>query len=316
MSDARPISTRQTRVLGVDSRVTLTILHSPLALWRDRTGAFSWLRAAALAIAVLPALPLLWRIAAADLGPRPLTEISHVTGLWAIRLLAVTFAITPLIEILRQPRLVAARRILGVSVFAWMVAHFIVFVADKSFSISVVAHELFARVYLLIGSVALLMLAALAATSTDGAVRRLGAQRWKRLHRLVYAVVALGLAHFFMQSKLDVTEPTAMTGLFALLGLMRLPRRFGRTLTPAVALTLAAATTALVALTEAGWYTFAMGAPFDALIAADFSLDLGLRPCWWALIAGVAMAAAGWAKGAAMTRRAAPRSPIQRAELL
>ena len=294
MSGARPNLTGQTRAFSVDSRVTSLISKpSSLALWRDRTGAFSALRTLALAIAILPAVPLLWRIATADLGPRPLTEISHVTGLWAIRLLAVTLAITPLIDLLRQPRLVAARRILGVSVFVWMVAHFIAFVADKSFNLSVVAHELFARVYLLIGTIALLMLAALAATSTDSAVRRLGAVRWKRLHRLVYAIALLGLVHFFMQSKLDVTEPTAMAGIFALLGFMRLPRRFGRALTPALALALATAATALVALTEAGWYALAMGAPFDALISADFSLDLGLRPCWWAMIAGIALAIAG-----------------------
>ena len=265
----------------------------PLALWRDRTGAFSGLRAVALALAVLPALPLLWRIGVADLGPRPLTEISHVTGLWAIRLLAATMAITPLIEILRQPRLAAARRILGVSVFVWMVAHFVVFVADKSFDLGVVAHELFARIYLLIGTAALLMLVALAATSTDSAVRKLGAQRWKRLHRLVYAIVLLGLVHFFMQSKLDVTEPTAMAGIFALLGFLRLPRRFGRVLTPTLTLGLAVATTALVALIEAGYYAIAMGAPFGALISADFSLELGIRPCWAPMAVGVTLAISG-----------------------
>ena len=151
----------------------------PLALWRDRTGAFSPLRAAALALAILPALPLVWRIFTADLGPRPLTEISHQTGLWAIRLLAVSLTITPLIELLRQPRLVAARRILGVSVFVWMVAPLVVFMADKSFNLAVIAWELVARIYLLIGLIGLLMLAALAATSTDSAVRRLGADRWK-----------------------------------------------------------------------------------------------------------------------------------------
>lgn len=298
--------TRRTRAFGVDSRVnSLMPKLSSLALWRDRAGAFSTLRAVALAIAILPALPLLWRVATADLGPRPLTEVSHVTGLWAIRLLAATLAVTPLIELTRQPRLVAARRILGVSVFVWMVAHFIAFVADKSFNLPVVAHELFARIYLLIGAVALLMLAALAATSTDGALRRLGAVRWKRLHRLVYAIALLGLVHFFMQSKLDVTEPTAMAGVFALLGLLRVPRRFGRALTPALAFALAAATTALVALTEAGWYALTMGAPFDALIAADFGLDLGLRPCWWAMIAGAAFALAGLG---VRTKKPAPRA--------
>lgn len=286
----------------------------PLALWRDRTGAFSALRAAALALAVLPALPLLWRIGASDLGPRPLTEISHQTGLWAIRLLALTLAITPMIEFLRLPRLVAARRILGVSVFVWMVVHFVVFVADKSFNLGVVAWELVARIYLLIGTVALIMLGALAATSTDSAVRRLGAARWKRLHRLVYAIVLLSLVHFFMQSKLDISEPTAMAGIFALLGFLRLPRRFERPLTPALVLGLALATGALVAIAEAGWYALTMGAPFGALIAADFSFDLGLRPCWWPVIAGAALAALAFANRLRASGRRIPRAPVQRAQ--
>ena len=286
----------------------------PLALWRDRTGAFSPLRAAALALAILPALPLVWRIFTADLGPRPLTEISHQTGLWAIRLLAVSLTITPLIELLRQPRLVAARRILGVSVFVWMVAHLVVFMADKSFNLAVIAWELVARIYLLIGLIGLLMLAALAATSTDSAVRRLGADRWKKLHRLVYAIVLLSLVPFFMQSKLDVSEPTAMAGIFALLGFLRLPRRFGRTLTPMLVLGIAVATTALVAMAEAGWYALTMGAPFAALLEADFSLDLGLRPCWWAMIAGVALALSGAFARLRSPQKRTAGAPLRRAQ--
>ena len=293
---------------------TATASPHPLALWRDRTGAFSALRALALAIAVAPALPIAWQIATADLGPRPLTAISHATGLWAIRLLAVSLAITPLIELLRQPRLVATRRILGVSVFAWMVVHFAVFVADKSFDLSVVVHGLIARIYLLIGTIALLMLAALAATSTDGAVRRLGAQRWKLLHRTVYAIVLLSLVHFFMQSKLDVSEPIAMAGIFALLGFLRLPRLFARPLTPALVLAISAVTTALVALAEAGWYTLSKGAPFGVLLEADIRLDRGLRPCWWAMIAGVALAMAGWAKMMAPDKRALANAGAARAK--
>ena len=83
------------------------------------------------------------------------------------------------------------------------------------------------RIYLLIGMVALLMLGALAATSTDGMIARFGAERWRRLHLLVYPIAILGLAHCFMQSKQDVSAPTALSGVF-LLGLMRVARRFRR----------------------------------------------------------------------------------------
>ncbi|MFV0280066.1 MAG: sulfite oxidase heme-binding subunit YedZ [Rhodoblastus sp.] len=284
--------------------------HNSLALWRDRTGAFSLARTLALAIVLAPALPLFWRAGTGDFGPRPLTEISHATGLWALRLLAVTMAITPLIEILRLPRLASARRYLGVGVFGWLAAHLLAFIADKSFSLAVVAQEIFVRVYLLIGAGALLVFAALAATSCDGAIRRLGAKNWKRLHRLVYAATLAGLVHFFMQSKLDVSEPTAMAGVFAFLGFLRLPRRFGRTLTPPIVLAAGALTTALVALAEAAWYALAMGASFGALIAADFSLEAGLRPCWAAMAAGIAMALAGGLVRALAAARAVKRAGV------
>jgi methionine sulfoxide reductase heme-binding subunit len=282
-------------------------LPRSVALWCDRTGAFSAVRAVALALAILPAAPVLWRIVSHDLGPRPLTELSHETGLWAVRLLAATLAVTPLIALTRQPRLAAARRILGVSVFVWMAAHLAALFADKMFDPVVIAQEIVLRVYLLIGFVAFLMLAALAATSTDGAIQILGAARWKKLHLLVYVIAVLGLAHFFMQAKLDITEPTVMAGLFGLLGLMRLPKRFGGTLTTPVALALTGVAAIAVALIEAGWFAFHMGAPFGALLMADFDLSLGLRPCWQVLIAGLAFVAIGFVMKVGAPARGGPR---------
>jgi sulfoxide reductase heme-binding subunit YedZ len=269
--------------------------HSSFALWRDRTGVFSWPRTFALALAVAPALPLLARILAQDLGARPLTEVSHVTGLWAIRLLAATLAVSPLIALLRRPRLAPARRILGVAVFAWMVAHFAAFVADKMFDPVVVAREIALRVYLLIGMIAFLMLGALAATSTDGMIARLGATRWRNLHLLVYPVAILGLAHYFMQSKQDVSEPTALAGVFALLGLIRLAKRFGAQATPLSTAALAVAAALGTALAEAIYFMLKFGAPFTAALEADIDFSYDVRPCWLPLAVGLAMALAGLA---------------------
>ena len=270
-------------------------LFSPLILWRDRTGAFSAPRALALAIAVAPAIPLLIRIFSQDLGPRPLTEVSHVTGLWAIRLLAATLAISPLIALMRRPRLAPARRILGVAVFVWMVAHFFAFVADKMFDPVVVAREIVLRVYLLIGFVAFLLLGALAATSTDTMIARLGAARWRRLHQIVYAIAVLGLIHYFMQAKEDISEPTALAGVFALLGLMRLPRKFGQQPAPALTLALSVVVAAGTAAAEAAWFGWKFGAPFVTVIESNFDTSLGLRPCWLPLIVGACLGAAGLA---------------------
>ena len=212
--------------------MTASLSLKPLVLWRDRQGAFSWPRAVALAAAALPAVWFAARALAFGLGARPLTEAIHFSGVWTVRLLLLTLAVTPLVAAIRKPRLVPMRRILGVAVFAWILVHFVLFIADKSFNLVVVAQEIVKRIYLTIGFVALLMLAALAATSTDAAVSRLGAPAWKRLHLLVHAIVLLGLIHFFMQSKADVSEPTIMAGLFVWLFLLRQPKRLGWGLSP------------------------------------------------------------------------------------
>ncbi|MDE2361815.1 MAG: sulfoxide reductase heme-binding subunit YedZ [Hyphomicrobiales bacterium] len=282
---------------------------SAFALWRDRAGAFSAVRAFALLLACAPAVPLLLRIATQDLGPRPLTEVSHVTGLWTIRLLAATLAVTPLIALTRKPRLAPARRILGVAVFVWMVAHFIAFVADKMFDPVVVAREIVLRVYLFIGFAAFLALGVLAATSTDAMVARLGAARWRRLHLLVYAVALLGLAHFFMQSKQDVSEPTALAGVFAMLGMMRLARRAGFQLTPSVALIVAVIAASGTALCEAGYFVWKFGAPIATALQADFDFSYEIRPCWLPLAVGLALALVGLASKVAWPERVGPRAP-------
>lgn len=288
---------------------------SSLALWRDRTGNFSWPRALALALAIAPALPLLARIVAHDLGARPLTEISHVTGLWAIRLLAATLAISPLIALLRRPRLAPARRILGVAVFVWMVVHFAAFVADKMFDPIIVAREIALRMYLLIGMIALLMLGALAATSTDLMIARIGAPRWRNLHLLVYPIAILGLAHYFMQSKQDVSEPTALAGVFALLGLMRLAKRFRAQATPLSTAALAVIAALGTALTEAVYFMLKFGAPVTAALEADIDFSYDIRPCWLPLAVGLAMALAGLAfrQKESARRPAKPRAATEAA---
>ncbi len=264
---------------------------SSLVLWRDRQGAFSPVRALALAVALAPALWFAGRALIYGLGPRPVTAAIHFSGDWAVRLLFVTLAITPLIVAFRKPRWVPLRRILGVAVFAWALAHFALFVVDKRYDLIVVAQEVVRRIYLTIGFVALVLLAALAATSTDSAVSRLGAQWWKRLHLLVYAIVLLGLVHFFLQSKADVTEPTIMAGLIFWLVLLRQPKKLGWTLSPLVVVGTGVAAGIVTALGEALYFHLKVGAPFaDVLFDADLDFSGGPRPLWWPLAAAIVAA--------------------------
>ena len=181
--------------------------------WLDRGGRFSPLKSIVFALLFAPGLWLAWRLAAGQLGPRPINEIILHTGLWTIRLLLISLAVTPLRQLLRWPQLVTVRRMIGVAAFAYGAAHLTAFATDKAFDLGVIATEIVTRFYLTIGALALAGLAALAATSTDRMVRRLGGRNWRRLHRLVYAIGILGAVHFFLQSKLDVAEPIVMAGL-------------------------------------------------------------------------------------------------------
>src|SRR5690606_18658997 len=105
---------------------------------------------------------------AGALGAEPLDELIHQTGLWTIRLLFLSLAVTPLRQIFRVPALAAVRRQVGVAAFAYGAVHLSLYVTDQRFDLGTVASEIVLRVYLTIGMTGLLILLALAATSTDG----------------------------------------------------------------------------------------------------------------------------------------------------
>ncbi|SMF18317.1 sulfoxide reductase heme-binding subunit YedZ [Tistlia consotensis] len=258
--------------------------------WNDRAGRFSTVRGAAFALALAPACWLAFEAATGGLGAKPLTEATHQTGLWTIRLLLVTLALTPLRRITGWNRCIVARRLLGLSVFAYAVGHLALYVADQGWDLGQAASEIALRFYLTVGFVALVGLALLAATSTDAAIRRLG-RRWQQLHRTVYALAALGVLHFFLQSKIDASEATLMMGFWLLLMGWRAAQRAGaplgapRTLT-VVALAAGLATAGLEAL----WYGLATGIPWRLVLAANLTLTPWPRPAWWVLGAGLAAA--------------------------
>src|SRR5579872_2648146 len=145
-----------------------------MALWHDRRGRFSPLRAATLALLIAPALALLWFAMRHDLGPRPRTEAIHEVGLWSIRFLMLTLFVTPMRRIGRYAQLVDIRRMLGVGCFAYIALHFCLYIADQMFDLGKVVSEIALRYYLTIGFTGWLGLAALAVTSNDYMVRRLG----------------------------------------------------------------------------------------------------------------------------------------------
>ncbi len=189
--------------------------------------------------------------------------------------------------------------------------HFCLYVADEAFNLATVASEIVLRIYLTIGFVALVGLAVLAATSTDGMVQRMGGRRWQRLHRIVYVIGVLAIIHFFMQSKLDEWEPIWMAGFYLWLmgwrGLDWLAPR-GRT-GAAVA---GGGRSASSPRPRPAWARRSisrsfMHAPFVRVLAANFSLDIGVRPSW--IVLGPRRCIDARRRGPRRRRVTGPRAP-------
>lgn len=255
--------------------------------WLDPRGRFSPLKTAVFVALFLPAAWTAWLYWHGDLGvARPLNEAIHEIGRWVIRLIFVALAITPLARLLAWPRLLLVRRMVGIAAFAYGLVHLSLYAADQGFDLMKVGSEIALRIYLTIGFTALLILAALAITSTDAMVRRLG-RAWPRLHRLVYAAAALAVVHHFMQAKADVDEPFVMAGLYAWLMAYRLlALGFARVpIWAAAGLSVAAAV--LTAVGEAGYYWLKIGVSPARVLAADLALN-SVRPAW--VVLGIAFA--------------------------
>ncbi len=273
---------------------------------------------AALAVAAAPAAYLAGLAYAGELGARPVTEAIRISGDWALRLLWLVLLVSPARRVLAAPRLIRARRILGLGAFGLTVLHFGLYALGQQFDWGEVGLEILLRTYLTIGTAAMIGLAILAATSSNRAVMKLGGANWNRLHGAIYAIAALSLIHFLLRSKTDTSEPMLMFGLLAWLMGYRLVHRHTRDVTPARLMGLAFATAALTATAETSWHAAATGVDAWRILAAHFDAAYGLRPAWWVLAAGIAAAAASLilpglqARVREETWRVPPQRPISR----
>lgn len=156
------------------------------------------------------------------LGADPGDALTDAAGQWALRLLLVTLAVTPLARLLAMPELVRVRRLLGLFAFFYAVMHVSAYVLFIAGGVDGVVADLVKRPYITAGAVALLVLIPLAVTSTRGWQRRLGA-RWKRLHRGVYGAAVAVLVHLLWQVRSDYGEFLAYLLVFVALMALRLP---------------------------------------------------------------------------------------------
>ncbi|WP_114966057.1 protein-methionine-sulfoxide reductase heme-binding subunit MsrQ [Alkalilacustris brevis] len=174
--------------------------------------------------------PVVWLLAqglTGGLGPDPVKALEHRLGKTALQLLVAVLAITPLMRLTRLS-LIRFRRALGVLAFCYIALHLLVWLAlDIQFMWPEIWTDLTERPYIMLGMAGFLMLAPLAATSNDSALRRLGAQAWRRLHRLTYPAALAGGLHYFLSVKAWPVEPLFYLGLIVLLLALRvvpLPR--------------------------------------------------------------------------------------------
>jgi len=150
---------------------------------------------------VLGLLPFAWLLAGAlnnTLGANPAEALIRGTGDWVLRALVLTLCITPLRSITGWSALARWRRMLGLFAFFYGGLHFLSYSwLDQSFVLDDIWPDIVKRPFILVGSLALLLMAPLAATSFNRAIKALGAPRWQALHKAVYAIAGLGLLHFF-----------------------------------------------------------------------------------------------------------------------
>ncbi len=251
-------------------------LQSIAGVVRGPGGRLSALKIGVLLLVLWPgaSLALDWWMQA--LGPRPVTAVIQGTGLWTIRFLVITLAVTPTRGLLDFPRVVQLRRMLGVTSACYAAAHLTLFIVDHHWNLFTVLVEILSRFYLTIGYVAFLGLMALAITSTDDWQRSLG-PAWKRLHKLVFVIAPLALFHYGIQSKADVSDMVFLTGLFLWLMFWRaMPRRLQTKLWPLPGFAVGAGLAA--ALIEAAWYMVRNGVNGWMVLQANLDLTFGPRP--------------------------------------
>lgn len=175
------------------------------------------------AVGLLPAVWGFWLGATGGLPGNPVKEFEHLLGLWALRFLVATLAITPLRDLFGI-NWIRYRRALGLLAFWYVLMHFLTYmVLDQYLNFAAIIDDIVRRPFITIGMAAFVMLIPLALTSNNWSIRRLG-PRWVKLHRLVYVIAAAGVLHFAMSVKVVGLEPWTYITLVALLLLYRLLR--------------------------------------------------------------------------------------------
>lgn len=177
-------------------------------------------------VALVPLVWIIYRTVNNDLGANPIETLNRYTGDWVLRFLMITLTVTPLRKITGWNALLRYRRMLGLFAFLYACLHFLSYAwLDQYFVPADIFRDVAKRPYITVGFASFLMLIPLAVTSTNGMIRRLGAKRWQRLHRLVYFIGIGGVVHFMWLVKSDIREPLVYAVILTLLLAFRIWNR-------------------------------------------------------------------------------------------
>jgi sulfoxide reductase heme-binding subunit YedZ len=198
------------------------------------------LKPAAFLAGLYPAGWLVYAIFAGKLSANPLADLTNETGVWALRFLCITLALTPLRRLTGWNAAIRFRRMAGLFAFFYGTLHFLTYaIFDRLLGlvdfpdgivsidsarrlVASIAEDVYKRPFITIGFTALMLMLPLAITSTAGWIRRLGGRNWNLLHRLVYVSAVLGVVHYWWLVKADISRPITYGVVVGLLLTFRL----------------------------------------------------------------------------------------------
>ncbi len=157
-----------------------------------------------------------------SLTANPIEYTNRFLGDWALRFLLFSFAVTPLARIFKANQLVAYRRMIGLWAFTYVSFHLTSYIVlDQFFDWGEIWTDILKRNYITLGMTAFILLMPMAITSTKGWIKRLGAKRWKNIHKAIYVIAPLASVHYFMMAKGNQLDPKVYIGIAAALLLIR-----------------------------------------------------------------------------------------------
>jgi methionine sulfoxide reductase heme-binding subunit len=189
------------------------------------------LKVGAFAAGLMPLAVLGGQALTHNLGANPIEEITNQTGIWTLRLLLITLAVTPARRLTGWNRLIQLRRMLGLFAFFYGSLHFLTYIwLDQFFAVDEIIADVMERPFITVGFASFALLVPLAGTSTTAMIRRLGGKWWQRLHRLVYAIAIGGVVHYLWLVKADIQQPLIYGSILGGLLVYRVWDMYGRRL--------------------------------------------------------------------------------------